>query len=590
MTDLLSVIIPHVGKVGQLRDCCKSFRDSHLIVQDNRVVGSAVDYELIVVTDKPSREVREFLTEHEDIKPILNEEYVGVEKALNMGLRAATGNYLMFLMTDVRLYPGAPLRMRDALSEHPSFGWVALPCAETGFLAGCSMWTREAFNIVGYFDEQFSSGGGPGAFADDDYLRRMWRAGFSPHIVRGDLVQHVISESGSRDMLGPGSLSKRFEVNQQIFRDKWGQEGTNWNLMPECFPPREMFREEWIRSQVEVDESILELGCEENAIWANTPYKVTTLDISKRPDENVNPQVIADAGVLPFKDKSFDVVCCLEVMEHVPDPAQLLQEAIRVARYRVVITVPDEGKWPKALKPFTNPGHLRYYTKESLEKQLKDTPHCVVEIRRAYWRHFGAVITVEERKRKMVYLNLGSFVDVIAGEWENIDILPLRKTIPAVVKFRQADLTQGLPFYPNDSVDLIRASHVIEHLPLEGAKVLLSHCFRALKAGGLLRIAVPDLDIMVRKYKAGDMEYFNKIQPVEYVTAPTDGERFSRLMFSGDYAHRSIFNFNMMRSFLEQAGFRQIFRSAAGFSHSEVMQTETKDQHEEISMYVEAIK
>jgi SAM-dependent methyltransferase len=251
------------------------------------------------------------------------------------------------------------------------------------------------------------------------------------------------------------------------------------------------------------------------------------------------------------------------------------------------------NSWPEALKPFTNPGHKRFYTKPDLEALLKELglPYRVEDIQRDYWWHFGAVVTIQARKTKALYLNLGSFVDVVAGEdWVNLDILPLRKTIPAAVNFLQADLSQGLPMYAEGSVDIIRASHLIEHLTLEAAHLLLNECRRVLKPGGLIRIAVPDLEVMIKWYRAKTMDHFNIDQPVEFILAPTDGEKFSRLMFSGDYAHRAIYDYPMMENFLRQAGFQRVVRSTQGFSHSEAMQLETKDQHPEISLYVEAIK
>jgi hypothetical protein len=70
---------------------------------------------------------------------------------------------------------------------------------------------------------------------------------------------------------------------------------------------------------------------------------VTALDV-------VTPQfeadqvfpVQGDVTRLPFAENSFDVVCCLEVLEHI-DPQRLLvacQEIARVARHEVIIGVP----------------------------------------------------------------------------------------------------------------------------------------------------------------------------------------------------------------------------------------------------------
>ena len=186
-----------------------------------------------------------------------------------------------------------------------------------------------------------------------------------------------------------------------------------------------------------------------------------------------------------------------------------------------------------------------------------------------------------------VKLNLGSFNDTIGHGWTNIDILNVRQHIPADHLFKQCDLRQGIPYA---SVDLIRCSHLIEHLTLEEAKNLLREMHRVLKPGGLARIATPDADIILKHYMARDMAFFNQILPPEYIQAPTEGEKLSRLLFSGDYSHKVLYNWEMLKNFLEQAGFTKVFRSVAGFSHSEAMQQETTDQHVEISLFVEAVK
>jgi SAM-dependent methyltransferase len=44
------------------------------------------------------------------------------------------------------------------------------------------------------------------------------------------------------------------------------------------------------------------------------------------------PDVFADGARLPFADATFDNVVCLEVLEHVPDPAIVIAEIARVLR------------------------------------------------------------------------------------------------------------------------------------------------------------------------------------------------------------------------------------------------------------------
>lgn len=57
--------------------------------------------------------------------------------------------------------------------------------------------------------------------------------------------------------------------------------------------------------------------------------------------------------------------------------------------------------------------------------------------------------------------------------------------------------------YPDNSVDEIRASHILEHFPHTETGAVLADWVRALKPGGLLSIAVPDFDWICRAYQSG---------------------------------------------------------------------------------------
>lgn len=131
----------------------------------------------------------------------------------------------------------------------------------------------------------------------------------------------------------------------------------------------------WVVAQVGAAETILDVGCAENPIWRNTACKVTTLDLSTRPagghdPEPCIPNIVGCAEALPFKDGGFDIVCLGDLLEHVDDTYLVLKEALRVAKKKVIITVPWEKKWRDNLKPFTNPFHKRYYTRYSFDKEL----------------------------------------------------------------------------------------------------------------------------------------------------------------------------------------------------------------------------
>jgi SAM-dependent methyltransferase len=75
----------------------------------------------------------------------------------------------------------------------------------------------------------------------------------------------------------------------------------------------------------------------------------------------------------------------------------------------------------------------------------------------------------------------------------NIDAV---STSPCV---KAHDLLKGIPF-SDDSFDVVYHSHLLEHLSREHAREFLRECHRVLKTGGVIRIAVPDLEQIARGY------------------------------------------------------------------------------------------
>lgn len=61
------------------------------------------------------------------------------------------------------------------------------------------------------------------------------------------------------------------------------------------------------------------------------------------------------------------------------------------------------------------------------------------------------------------------------------------------------DLTRPWPV-PPESIDRIYGDNVIEHFPLPVARAVLRHCLVALKPGGGLRLATPDVERTARAY------------------------------------------------------------------------------------------
>jgi len=89
--------------------------------------------------------------------------------------------------------------------------------------------------------------------------------------------------------------------------------------------------------------------------------------------------VQADIESLPFKDKSFDLVICSEVLEHLVNPSKALGEIKRVTKKTFISTVPLLPEWldrlrlrvqkNKVLLP--GKGHLRNFQFESYRRLLE---------------------------------------------------------------------------------------------------------------------------------------------------------------------------------------------------------------------------
>lgn len=84
---------------------------------------------------------------------------------------------------------------------------------------------------------------------------------------------------------------------------------------------------------------------------------------------------VGDIYDIPFDDESFDLVCCIEVLEHLHDAPAALSELARVARKAVVLSVPHEpffclanaarGKNLDVTPKGSDPDHRNFWSREA---------------------------------------------------------------------------------------------------------------------------------------------------------------------------------------------------------------------------------
>ena len=149
----------------------------------------------------------------------------------------------------------------------------------------------------------------------------------------------------------------------------------------------------------------------------------------------------------------------------------------------------------------------------------------------------------------MLKLNLGSH-DVRVEGWLNVDI----QAFPAVdiqCDVRYLDLRA--------EADVLRASHVLEHLWPSETQHVLRNWHARVKPGGWLYVSVPDFDWVVSyylKHSVTSLVWWE--QRFDYQVLTEIYGQFFALPDNGvtKYArHRALFNEHSLRSLLESAGF-----------------------------------
>ena len=92
----------------------------------------------------------------------------------------------------------------------------------------------------------------------------------------------------------------------------------------------------------------------------------------------------------------------------------------------------------------------------------------------------------------LVLVNLGCG-NTFHPEWCNFDLV---SNSPDVIA---CDLLRGVPLQKG-TCDAVYHSHVLEHLSAQHGHGFISECHRLLKSRGTIRVAVPDLEQITRKY------------------------------------------------------------------------------------------
>jgi len=108
-------------------------------------------------------------------------------------------------------------------------------------------------------------------------------------------------------------------------------------------------RDFFVKETMGKPSSILDVGCSHGHFLASLKDGIepkVSVDIVRVPLKDANEKflnvVLADAHFLPFKDKAFELVTALEVLEHLIAPSDALREWMRVSSEGLIISSPVE--------------------------------------------------------------------------------------------------------------------------------------------------------------------------------------------------------------------------------------------------------
>ncbi len=141
------------------------------------------------------------------------------------------------------------------------------------------------------------------------------------------------------------------------------------------------------------------------------------------------------------------------------------------------------------------------------------------------------------------------------------------------------DVTEPFPL-PDDAIDFIFAEHLIEHLSWRNGQRMLAECRRVLKPGGVLRLATPDLAVLIDLYRGnGDPDAKHYIRWVTRRYLADHGHEHPVFVLNNamrNWGHTFLYDAEVLSMALDEAGLRDPVRCALDESaHHELRSLES---------------
>jgi predicted SAM-dependent methyltransferase len=174
------------------------------------------------------------------------------------------------------------------------------------------------------------------------------------------------------------------------------------------------------------------------------------------------------------------------------------------------------------------------------------------------------------RERPELRLHLGSGFLPKEG-WIDVDLAGVRVDLVW-------NLKHGIPF-GDDTVDAVFHEHLLEHLSLRDGFQLTRDCRRALKPGGVLRVAVPNAGDCLRSYAGVDDPDWARSRPTPMLSV--------QALFY-EHGHRAMYDEQLLVAVLTAAGFEEV--AGRAFGDSRLSPCPDSEARRDGTLYVEGVK
>lgn len=332
-----------------------------------------------------------------------------------------------------------------------------------------------------------------------------------------------------------------------------------------------------------------------------------------------------ETEMLPFADKEIDLGFSISVLEHIETSKipHVIREIARVCKRAVLcpsfhdVGTPDKThrtlqpkEWWERMFAVHAPGFpVEIIDKEEFEKVEPTTLKFKSPARVGNLLVAGRYVdedmaTIQGRNNRSTVLNIGSWIVQFRSTEKdcviNTDIYPdlggfAQQWGSNYMVYKAPD---GLPF-PDNSIDAINCSHMLEHLTREEGLKFLKECNRVLKPDGIIRIAVPNAERLVSEYLFDVSD--NPLDDIPHVSAGLDRHKLYNIGAekAEDAAdalyhllldnHKTIYDSSALGNQLRNAGFTPIIKDFNQTASVPLFRA-TYDMYPEISLYCEGQK